>query len=124
MSNTLLVGERAHSLLDGDSALSWHWWTSGNYGDTLFCTLWPMNSFRRTSKIYGTSSDARTAAYISGASSLHPDGCNFAFADGSVRFLKDTIQTWAYDSKTGLPTGVIFDPDGPYQVAPGTTWGI
>jgi prepilin-type processing-associated H-X9-DG protein len=123
-STTLLLSERAHSLLDEDSALWWHWWISGNYGDTLFCTLWPMNPFRRTSSIYGTSGDARTAAYISGASSLHPGGCNFAFADGSVRFLKDTINTWPYDQTTGLPVGVTFDPNGPYKLAPRTTPGI
>jgi prepilin-type N-terminal cleavage/methylation domain-containing protein/prepilin-type processing-associated H-X9-DG protein len=120
-SNTLLLGERAHTLLDNDSRTWWHWWTSGNYGDTLFCTLWPMNPFRRTSSIYGTSGDARTAAYISGCSSLHPVGCNFAFADCSVRFLKDSINTWPYDQQTGLPEGVTFDPNGPYKVAPGTT---
>ena len=73
----------------------------------------------QVSALYGTSGDARTAAYISGASSMHPGGCNFAFADGSVRFLKDTINTWAYDSTTGLPVGVTFDPAGPYKVRPG-----
>jgi prepilin-type N-terminal cleavage/methylation domain-containing protein/prepilin-type processing-associated H-X9-DG protein len=123
-SSTLLLGERAHTLLDDDSRTWWHWWTSGNYGDTLFCTLWPMNPFRKTSSVYGTSGDARTAAYISGASSLHPGGCNFAFADGSVRFLPDTIKTWPYDQTTGLPVGVTFDPNGPYKLAPGTTPGI
>src|SRR5262249_41581521 len=123
-SNTLLLGERAHTLLNDQSALWWHWWTSGNYGDTLFCTLWPMNAFRRTSNVYGDSGDARTSAYISGPSSLHPGGCNFAFADGSVRFIKETIQTWPYDQTTGLPVGVTFDPTGPYRVAPSVRPGV
>src|SRR5262249_20161128 len=59
LSNTLLLGERAHTLLDEDSALWWHWWTSGNYGDTLFCTLWPMNPHRRTKEL--GAGDARTS---------------------------------------------------------------
>jgi prepilin-type N-terminal cleavage/methylation domain-containing protein/prepilin-type processing-associated H-X9-DG protein len=123
-SNTFLLSERAHSLLDEESALWWHWWTSGNYGDTIFCTLWPMNSFSRTSDVYGTGGDARSAAYISGASSMHPGGCNFAIADGSVRFLKDSIRTWPYDQTTGLPIGVSFDPNGPYKVKSNTTPGV
>src|SRR5579864_2852050 len=42
LSNTLVFGERAHTMLDDASSLSWHWWTAGDYGDTLFCTLFPM----------------------------------------------------------------------------------
>jgi prepilin-type processing-associated H-X9-DG protein len=123
-SNTIAFSERAHTLLDDESALWWNWWASGNYGDTLFCTLFPMNPFRKASGLYVNSGDARTDAYISGASSLHPGGCNYAFADGSVRFLKDTINTWPYDQKTGLPIGVTFDPNGPYKLAPGVRFGV
>jgi len=123
-SNTLLFGERAHVMLNDESALWWQWWTSCHYGDTLFATLWPMNPYRRTSQIADASADSRLSAYISGASSSHPGGCNFAFADGSVHFLKDTIDTWQYDQTTGLPIGVIFDPAGPYIVAPGTRRGV
>src|SRR5262249_62028492 len=104
-SNTIAFSERVHSLLDDPSSLWWHWWVSGNYGDTLFCTLYPMNPFRKVNGLYIDSGDARADAYISGASSLHPGGANFAFMDGSVRFIKETIDTWAAGQNTGMPTG-------------------
>jgi prepilin-type N-terminal cleavage/methylation domain-containing protein/prepilin-type processing-associated H-X9-DG protein len=128
-SQTMALGERAHTLLDNTSALWWHWWTSGNWGDTTFCTLYPMNPFRRVAgdaadQYADATGDTRAAAYISGASSLHPGGANFAFMDGSVRFLKETIQTWPYDQTTGLPAGVTFDPAGPYILGPNVRFGV
>jgi prepilin-type processing-associated H-X9-DG protein len=42
-------------------------------------------------------------AVMGGFTSLHPGGCNFAFYDGSIRFIKDTILTAPYDTSSGLP---------------------
>jgi prepilin-type processing-associated H-X9-DG protein len=39
-----------------------------------------------------------------GACSFHPGGANFAFCDGSIKFIKETIASWApYDPTTGDP---------------------
>ena len=54
------------------------------------------------------------------ASSFHPDGANFSFVDGSVRFLKDTISTWPYNAAQGTPSNLTADANGVLRIAPNT----
>ena len=42
-SNTFAFGERAHGKFPSAELNCWNWWTSGNYGDTMFCTLFGIN---------------------------------------------------------------------------------
>ena len=42
-SNTLLFAENAYGKLGGDDAIYFGWWTSGDYGDTMFTTFYPIN---------------------------------------------------------------------------------
>jgi prepilin-type N-terminal cleavage/methylation domain-containing protein/prepilin-type processing-associated H-X9-DG protein len=118
-SQTILLSERAHGLLTGDDLQYWHWWADSVSVDTRFWTLFPLNPFR---KIPDTP-ETRSSAYTSSASSFHPNGAYFAFADGSVRFLKDSIDSWVTDA-TGYPLGVSEDNQGIFHLKPGTRLGI
>jgi len=117
-SNTIAFGERSHSILSLGDQQCWHWWTSGNYGDTMFETFYPINPARKLQNIPG-SEGGGSDAYVASLSSQHPGGANVAFLDGSVRFLKDSINTWPYNPVNGQPTNVV-NNGGLYVVSPPT----
>jgi len=118
-SNTLLYSEKANGQMTPSESFCFNWWGDSVSGDTIFTTLYPMNAFRKVPNI----ADEYDWSWVEGASSFHPGGANFAFADGSVHFLKDSIQTWAFNPANGLPIGVT-DNKGVYTMAPGTQMGV
>jgi prepilin-type N-terminal cleavage/methylation domain-containing protein/prepilin-type processing-associated H-X9-DG protein len=90
-SNTLMLGEHTRAIENSADQVCWHWWTSGNYGDTIFTAFWPINPQKKLPySCQGTNAHPPVEA----ASSMHPGGANFAFMDGSVRFIKETISSW------------------------------
>jgi prepilin-type N-terminal cleavage/methylation domain-containing protein/prepilin-type processing-associated H-X9-DG protein len=125
LGTTLLFGERNRGALDASTAQDWHWWFDGDFGDTLFWTAFPINP-QKTLKTNATL-ESLANAYVNAASSAHPGGANFCMADGSVRFLKESIPSWLQNPATGTPAGITGDwllYSTPFTLAPSVKFGV
>ncbi len=107
-SNTFAFAERGHGRFPASDVNCWNWWTSGNYGDTMFNTFYginvwqkpPFNVTRGPVCYQNTGPDE----FVSSIGSFHPGGANVGFLDGSVKFIKDAISSWQINpSSIGTP---------------------
>jgi prepilin-type processing-associated H-X9-DG protein len=124
-SNSLLYGEHANGKFTSFDSVCFDWWGDALAFDTLFSTLYPINPFNKVTRPTGDNngSDGLGDPWVDAASSFHPGGANFAFCDGSVHFLKDSISCWQYNAGTNLPSGVTFS-SGIYSVGTTTQIGV
>ncbi|MDG3006713.1 DUF1559 family PulG-like putative transporter [Paludisphaera mucosa] len=121
-SNTMAFSEHAHSLLADSIRPYYHWWSSGYYTDNTFDAYWPVNAQKSNVKSLFTNSDFEENLPIF-LSSMHPGGVNSSFLDGSVRFIKDTVDTWTVNVNSGDPTGITWVSSCP-TLAPGSKVGV
>lgn len=95
LSQTMIVSEKSATLAekllsmsarDPEIRASLGQWYLGNIGDTMFDASSGPNTFR-------TNQPTNIKAWVYAASSNHSSGVNTLMGDGSVRFIKNTIES-------------------------------
>jgi len=127
-SNTIIYGEKAQGKFSQTNNVSGYgpdynqfgWWPQAYSFNTAFTTMYPINPFNKVQLDNPQGADGTLADnWVESASSFHPGGANFAFADGSVKFLKDSINSWPVPPAGSiLPIGISINPTGVYSINP------
>ena len=85
-------------------------WTTGGMAMTLFNTVVPPNGMNGQWAYCG-SNNSGTMANFSNADSYHPGGVNVLMTDGSVRFIKNTVNQTTWWSLGTIAGGEVISSD-------------
>jgi len=114
-SNTILVGETV-PIQDANNAF---WTSTGSASGTTVPLGWLTNTYPASAaNCNGLWQSAqaplgcRYSAAAKGFKSNHPGGCNILFADGSVHFLKSSINIVTYCALGSRKGGEVISSDG------------
>jgi prepilin-type N-terminal cleavage/methylation domain-containing protein/prepilin-type processing-associated H-X9-DG protein len=119
---TMLFAETAYGKIPKPSErLSSRWWNSGYVAHSMVTSYYPLNgNFKGVPYLSST-----YERWIMTAGSFHPGGANVGFCDGSVRFIKDTVESVAFDVTTGDVPAFRLDPGTKtYAILPGIRLGV
>ncbi|MGP0065950.1 MAG: DUF1559 domain-containing protein [Isosphaeraceae bacterium] len=106
-SNTVAFAETAHGLFEQTGGTSTGgsdfecqgWWADADYGSTTISSFYPPNIaipasyYANGTFVNPNGCDPSNIPPLT-AMSFHPGGVNCAFADGSVHFIKNSINSW------------------------------
>jgi prepilin-type N-terminal cleavage/methylation domain-containing protein/prepilin-type processing-associated H-X9-DG protein len=123
-SNTMMFGEHLHGIFDQAGQAQYHAWNSGFWTDTMVDAYYPINASHKMLRLSDTNGGRDYIAMS--LESLHPGGANVACCDGSVHFLKESIDCWPIDPATKVALGVPYNSDGTGRifVNPGAKVGV
>jgi prepilin-type N-terminal cleavage/methylation domain-containing protein/prepilin-type processing-associated H-X9-DG protein len=121
-ATTILFAETAYGKVPITSERqASRWWNSGFVADSMVSSYYPLNGASKGVPYLRNTYER----WISAVGSFHPGGANVGFCDGSVRFVKDSIQSVAFDAASGDIPAFRLDPVAKtYSIAPGNPLGV
>ena len=121
-STTVLFAETAYGMIHKpNQRAASRFWNTGYVADSMVSAYYPLNGPRKGVPYLSENNEN----WVMTAGSFHPGGANAGFCDGSVRFLKDTIDSATFDPETGDVPAFRRDPaSSTYAVVPGSRLGV